>query len=424
MAIDAILQTALEPDGPGAAVGVLHGDEVIYGGGHGYANLEWQAPVTTKTVFRLASITKPITALAVMLLVERGELDLHAPITQYLPDYPTGGHHLTTYHLLTHTGGISNDRAAKSIFERYDLNPQALLAYFSQKPFAFKPGTAYRYSNTGYVLLGLLIEAVTGMDYADFVQTQVFAPLGMSDSYFFHHRPVIPRRASGYVWRGEAYHHAKFFSADISYAGGGLGSTIDDMLCLLQALRGNTLISAESWVQMTQPATLDDGTELHYGYGIAVKSYRGHRMLCHSGTTPGFNNQLSIFPDDDLSVLVLSNLGGFESERVTAAVARELLGLPVEKRRPFVVAGDALRQSMGRYVVDGYPVRFVREGNQLLLRTNKDRRVIAANRRTFFSPDDPDVLVTFDDEGADGLYQQMTIQTAFNTYIAHREDRV
>jgi len=120
---------------------------------------------------------------------------------------------------------------------------------------------------------------------------------------------------------------------------------------------------------------------------------------------------------------VLSNLGGFGSERVTAAVARELLDLPVKKYRPFVVAGDALRQCMGRYVVDGYPVRFVREENQLLLRTNKDRRVIAADRRTFFSPDDPDVLVTFDDEGADGLYQQMTIQTAFNTYVATREDR-
>ena len=417
--IDTMMNNLVAADGPGAAVGVLQDGEVIHCAGYGLANVEWSAPVAADTVFRLASISKPLTACAVMVLVERGEIDLHAPITNYLPDYPTSGHHLTAYHLLTHTAGISNERGQGDLKDRYDLNPQAVMAYFSHQPFYFKPGTAYRYSNTTYVLLGLLIEAVSGQAYADFMREHVFALLGMDSACFFHHKAVIPRRATGYTRRKGQLMHPRFFSADISYAGGGLGGSITDLLRWAAGLRDHTLISAAGWAQMLTPATLADGSTTYYGLGWALREYHGRPMAGHSGTTPGFSNQMVLFTEDDLAVMVLSNNAKFDSDRAAAGIARHLLGIETPKQRPYIIGGGALAKCVGAYRVADKTLRFLREGNDLIIRTSQDRRLLAASRDTFFSPDNPDVRVTFADE-ADGLYTTITLQTSFSTYVAQR----
>jgi len=417
--IDALMQEMVQADGPGAAVGVMQGGEIIHMGGYGLANVEWSAPITEQTVFRLASISKPLTACAVMVLAERGDLDLHAPITDYLPDYPTSGHQLTAYHLLTHTAGISNERGPGDLKDRYDINPHTMLAYFSQRPFYFKPGTAYRYANTTYVLLGLLIEAVSGQPYAAFMQSHVFAPLNMETACFFHHRAIIPQRATGYTRHKGQLRHPRVFSADISYAGGGLGGSIRDMMAWVRGLRDNTLISAEGWAQMCTPAMLEDGSSTYYGLGWALRAYHGHTLAGHSGTTPGFSNQIVLFTEDDLAICVLSNNARFDSDRAAAAIARHLFDIETPKRRPYIVGAGALAKCIGAYAVADKTIHFLRDENNLILRTSQDRRLLAVGRNTFFSPDNPDVSVAFSDE-VDGVYTTITMQTSFSTYVAKR----
>ncbi len=223
---DALLHTSIGSHEPGVAVALLKENSIVHCQGYGLANLEWEQPVTPHTVFGLGSLTKPFTATAIMLLEKQGKLGLDHPIQQYLPDYPTLSPYRDARHLLTHTSGIPNFVTQPEFWDKHahvKNSADEIIALFKDLPFDFVPGTRYSYSNSGYVLLGHILEKLLDMSYAEVIQQLIFDPLGMTHSYYLSPEPIILFRASGYTHTEQGYQHARFLTAAAKHAAGGLG---------------------------------------------------------------------------------------------------------------------------------------------------------------------------------------------------------
>ncbi|MCH7780846.1 MAG: beta-lactamase family protein, partial [Acidobacteria bacterium] len=247
--IDAIMAEAYPGDGPGAAVIAVRDGKVLYRGAHGLADLESGVPLTAESVFRLGSITKQFTSAAILLLVERGELSLSDPLTKFLPDYPTHGHTITVENLLTHTSGIFNYTSIPGYMQtkiRAHLSTEELVNAFKDHEINFAPGEQWSYSNSGYVLLGAIIEKVSGQSYEEFVQRNIFDVLGMHGSYYGSHTRIIPNRAHGYGGAPGNWSNSAFLSMTQPHAAGSLLSTVDDMARWDAALYTDELLKPET----------------------------------------------------------------------------------------------------------------------------------------------------------------------------------
>src|SRR5215469_277632 len=256
---------------------VARGDQVLLSKGYGSANLEWQIPNTPTTKFRLGSITKQFTAASVLLLEERGKLNVEDPVKKYLPDAPAAWDKMTVFHVLTHTAGIPNftgfpDYASS---EPFSTTPEKLVARFRDKPLEFEPGTKWNYSNSGYVLLGYLIEKTSGQSYEKFVQENIFTPLGMKDSGYDSNSTVIAKRASGYTPSPGGPVNAGFIHMSIPFSAGALYSTTEDLLRWEQGLFGGKVLSAASLQKMTTPFKND------YAFGLQVHNVKGQKVIDH-----------------------------------------------------------------------------------------------------------------------------------------------
>ncbi|HVU11505.1 MAG TPA: serine hydrolase domain-containing protein [Phototrophicaceae bacterium] len=424
-ALDAIVQAEIQPHAPGAAVAVVQNGEVIHASGYGLADVEWDVPIGTDTVFRLASVSKQFTATAIMMLIEQGKLSVNDPITRFLPRYPMSGHTVTVHHLLNHTSGIFSYTSDPEFGTkmRRDLTPQQLCDEFSHMPFDFKPGTRYEYNNSGYFLLGMIIEQISGQSYADYLQEHIFKPLGMRQSYYLSTEPIIPRRASGYVPAPDgSYLNAPFLSMTQPYAAGSLGSTANDLVLWDKALRENTLISAATLKQMYTAGTLEDGSRIDYGYGWGIRQYQGKNVAEHSGGINGFNTFIVRFYEDGVTVIVLSNRVGFPVAKVAAALARQVMGIAEPTHTAITLDDAALDKIVGNYLYHEVPFPVIRqEDGTLVLKFGRDIPLIAQSATEFYSPDDPDVLVTFGNAQADG-FAHMRYQDAFMTIEAERTE--
>ena len=311
---------------PGVSVAVVQDGKTVLAKGYGMANVELNTPATKDTVYELLSISKQFTAAAILLLVEEGKVALDAPLSQYLPDTPASWNAITIRHLLTHTSGIRDYTDAHPFFEtiRQDATPQELLAPVKIGPLSFAPGTQWRYSNSNYYLLGLVIEKISGKPFADFVTTRIFLPLDMTQTRYNAPTDIVPNRASGYHWLGNdadkmpavvtGYHGRKnvlqnaiFISPTRKWAAGAFLSTIGDLAKWDTALHAGKLLKPETVRLMTIPATLGDGGEANYGFGNELLTVRGHRMAGHQGGGMAFNTTLLHCLDDHLTVIVLCN---------------------------------------------------------------------------------------------------------------------
>lgn len=374
--IDALLNDLVKEDEPGAAVAVVEAGKVVHRQGYGLANLEWRIPIEPDTVFRLASITKQFTATAIMMLQEEGKLSVDDPLTKFLPDYPTSGHEILVHHLLTHTSGIKSYTSIEGWFPDkivHDMTPQALCDAFCQIPFDFKPGTRYLYNNSGYHLLGMIIEQVGHMSYEEFIQEKIFRRLGMNHSYYMSNEPIIHKRASGYERTEDGFRNAAYLSMTQPYAAGSLGSTIDDLARWETAVREHHLVSAETQALMFTPVTLADGnmdpTE-PYGYGWAIHNYHGHPFVSHGGGIPGFSTFIAQFQDKPITIIVLANCEGFDPGSCALKIARHVLGLPAIVREPVALSATAEERILGKYMIDAqWPIEVVKEDNDLFLKT-------------------------------------------------------
>src|SRR5258706_3223467 len=245
--IDQIVRQEIDLQGPGVAIAVVKDGKPVHIEGYGVANLEWDCPIRPDTVFRLASITKQFTATAIMLLERQGKLRLDDEVTTYLPDYPTHNQTITITHLLNHTSGIKSYTSLDTFLTenaKKDMGPGEVLAYFKDLPLEFKPGTRFLYNNSGYHLLGLIIEKIAEMSYEQFIQQHIFQPLDMHHSYYMHNETIIPRRASGYAKTQEGYRQADYLNMMLPYAAGSLGSTVEDLIRWDATLREGRLLDA------------------------------------------------------------------------------------------------------------------------------------------------------------------------------------
>lgn len=306
--LDKLLVEHFPPDAPGSAVIVTRAGKPILRKGYGLANLELQTPVAPEMVFRLGSITKQFTAVAILMLVEAGKLKLSDEITQYLPDYPTHGQKITVEHLLTHTSGIKNYTALPAWYAlwRKDLSLEELIALFKDEPLDFTPGTQWSYSNSGYVLLGA-IEQVSGLSYGDFIQQQIFTPLGMSHSAYDTTQRIIPGRVAGYTGGKDGYLNAEYLSMSHPYAAGALLSSVDDLAKWDAALYTEKLLKQRSLRRAFQSYVLENGEETGYGYGFALANYTGHPIVQHNGGINGFATHSMRLPDDKIFIAILTN---------------------------------------------------------------------------------------------------------------------
>jgi D-alanyl-D-alanine carboxypeptidase len=358
------LEEAYPADGPGGAAIVVKDGEVVFRAARGMADLEMGISLEPDHVFRLGSITKQFTAAAILKLADEGTLSVDDEITHHLPDYPTQGHTITIEHLLTHTSGIFSYTNIPGYMAgpeiRADLTTEELIEVFDDLPMQFAPGTRWEYSNSAYVLLGAIIEKVSGQSYADYVREHLFEPLGMEYSHYGGQQ-IIPGRVRGYVEGPGGIVNAPFLSMTQPHAAGSLLSTVDDLARWNAALFGGDVISDASLQRMTSEFTLSDGEGTGYGYGLAIGTFRGERMISHGGGIHGFVTHGIWLPDSGVYVAVLCNnpSNRVSPEFLATALAAEAIGKPYPVRETIAVDAAALSEYVGLYRIDETTVREV-----------------------------------------------------------------
>lgn len=313
-----------------------HG-KVIFKKGYGLANMEWNIPNQPDTKFRLGSISKQFTALLIVKLAEEGKLKLDVPITTYLPDYPKAtGDKITIHHLLTHTSGIPNYTSAPNFLKEKAKNPYSpadFVKTFSNLPLEFKPGEKFAYSNSGYFLLGYIIEKITGKTYEQYLQEIIFTPLKMVNSGYDHSDVLIKNRAAGYEKQGKKIINASYIDMSIPYAAGSLYSTVEDLYLWDQALYTNKLLSPASMDLLYKPY-IRAGDEA-YGYGWFLGEFANGKdklkVIEHGGGINGFNTIISRLPEDKNMVVILNNTGGTILGEMNEAIRAILYNLPYQQ---------------------------------------------------------------------------------------------
>jgi CubicO group peptidase (beta-lactamase class C family) len=329
---DSLLTRQFPAAGPGATVLVAQAGQVLYRRAFGQADLERHVAMTPDYRFRLGSLTKQFTACAILKLAEEGKLSVHDELTRYLPDYPTQGHSLTIEQVLTHTAGIPDYTHQPTFtpqFQRQDLTPQQLVTLIAAHPLDFVPGQAFRYSNSGYVLLGYLIEVVSGKSYERYLQDTFFTPLGMTHTGYDHPERIIPERAAGYQPGPAGYENAAALSMSLPYAAGSLLTNGDDLLRWYEALRRGRVVQAASLAQAQQPYRLANGSYTAYGYGWELGTLQGSPVVKHVGRINGFLTYVLYLPQQQLFVSLLANCNPApDPERTAFLLAAQAIGKP------------------------------------------------------------------------------------------------
>jgi D-alanyl-D-alanine carboxypeptidase len=329
---------------PGVAVGVVKNGKVLLAKGYGLSNVELATYTDVNSVFQLLSISKQFIAAAIMLMVERGKIDLDQSITFYLPDVPSSWKVISIRNLLNHTSGIMDLTDIHPFFEqiREDATPQQLLEPVYKQELLFLPGTQWRYSNSNYFLLALIIEKISAEKLKDFLSENIFQKLGMMATRMNDATDVIPNRVSGYNWLGEdaeklpamisGYHGVKnvlqnaiYISPTRIWAAGGVVSSVNDLIKWDSALRHNFLLKKESYLQMITPGKLSSGVETNYGFGNELLEIRGHKVVGHQGGGMAFNTAFLQFINDGVTVIVLCNQTTCPSKQMAIHIASFLI---------------------------------------------------------------------------------------------------
>jgi CubicO group peptidase (beta-lactamase class C family) len=333
--VDAIFSTVTQDHAPGLAVLVRKNGRTLFEKGYGVRDLRANAKIDGRTNFRLASFTKQFTAMAVMLLVHDGELRYDLTLTQIFPDFPAYGKDITIRTLLNHTGGLPDYEDLMDAHEKItgplwspehqiqDGEVFALLKKETKGKFA--PGSAWSYSNSGYVVLGLIVAKASGQSYADFLRTRIFAPLHMDNTIVYQKgKNEIANRAFGHTKDGDAFKETDQSSTSATLGDGGIYSNLEDLAKWDDALRNHTLLSTEEMSPALVPAKLTDGSSTHwpvatnddnlhpgkpvsYGFGWFLDPYWGHARMWHTGSTMGFRTIIERFTTDNLTIIILCN---------------------------------------------------------------------------------------------------------------------
>ncbi len=294
---------------PGAAVAVMKSGRIVKMKGYGFASLEFDALVTKDTVFEIGSVTKQMTAAAIMLLVEDGKVSLDEKISAYLPNTPEAWKDVTVRNLLTHTSGIKSYTSLEGFELAKHLKVSDFIKQLAPQPLEFTPGERNIYSNSGFNLLAFIIEARSGMPYIQFMRTRIFGPLGMTKTTDRDPQFIVKNRANGYEWENGHLAGRDASLTDLTGAGS-IVSTIEDMAKWDAALRGTTFLKPSSRAEIWKHFVFNDGKESPYGFGWRISDIGGHKLIGHTGQTAGFASANFRYVDDDIAVIVLTNNGG------------------------------------------------------------------------------------------------------------------
>ena len=336
--IDAYMQAVVRVQEFSGSVLVAQNGSTILSRGYGLASIEHAVANTPQTKFRIGSITKQFTSMAIMMLSDRGKLDIADPIGKYLSNTPEAWGDVTIHHLLTHTSGIPSYTSLPEYRDKMMLeqNQEQMVARFRDLPLEFDPGQEHRYSNSGYFLLGMIIEDVSGTTYDEFLRNEIWSPLQMQDTGYEHQRVVLKHRASGYARRSDGPIRARYLDMTQPYSAGSLYSTVEDLNRWDQALRRRELISADSYKRMYTPE------KDNYAYGWHVGESHGRSAISHGGGINGFSSFILRIPDETLCVVVLSNIQQASSGRIAHDLAAIILGETYEiPQQPKLITVDA-----------------------------------------------------------------------------------
>jgi CubicO group peptidase (beta-lactamase class C family) len=387
--LDAVATRALEREGAsvaGFSVAVAWRGDVVLARGYGLADVGKKRPVASDSIFRIGSVTKQFTAAAIMKLAAAGKVGLDDEITKYLPDYPARGKKITIRQLLTHTSGVKSFTELPWFLQAKEQIPRAeLVAKFAAEPLDFDPGTRWHYSNSGYYLLGLVIEKASGQSYADYLEANVLRAAGLADTSYCPDTQDYPRAAVGYRSKAGKLELAEPLSMDNPFAAGALCSTATDLVAWARALAGRRIVDEAAWKQMSTPVVLADGTTFAYGFGLFFAELSGHPSIGHNGGINGFSSALRTYPADDLYIAVLVNSESSLAELLSTELARAALGIseprvvdvPIPAADAAAIAGtyrfDAIGISVEVYVDKGHVmIRNVGSARSARLRSQGD----------------------------------------------------
>jgi CubicO group peptidase (beta-lactamase class C family) len=403
----ALLNRTASPSGPGIAVLVARGDRVEIRAARGQANIELKVSLRSDQVFRIASITKMFVAALLIKLSEEEKLSLDDRLAKFLPDFP-GATGISLRQLLNHTAGVSDripPEARSPGFSRRDLKTAELVAEIAKRPADFAPGTNQSYSNAGYILLGAVIERVTGVSWHEALANALLRPLGLAHTGYGNEDTLLPGRVTGYSTDGPDHRvrNASFISISAPGAAGGLVSTVDDLRWWMRSLIDGKVISKAGLKQMTTPAEIS-GHSLPESYGLGMYNWRvrGETMIGHTGQINGFASVLAYLPSRDVIVIALGNDDNFDAQTFGRRLAAIALGnpYPVVTAKP-VPAAD-LAAIPGQYQ-DGERVRTIgaRAGQLYSQWPGRDPAPLqmSASGRLFFRPDELSYLMPVRDAG-------------------------
>lgn len=355
-----ILHRAVNENGlPGVSAIVHQQGNVIFHGAAGFADLEHQVPASKDTVFPIASVTKSFTALAILQLEEQGKLSLGDPLSKHLTDYEGPAKAVTVSQLLNHTAGVFNyleEQKDTALVDAMATSPADVVSIFQEHPLLYEPGTAYRYSNSHYVLLGRIIEKVSGITYEEYLKAKIFEPFAMEDTRVFTAEAIIHGRARGYFFANGTVIRAREHGDWIAFAAGNILSTTGDMLAYRLATWNPALVSGQVRSKMTKVLPLPDGGRMTYAPGGLMVDQVDNfgKRVWHNGFIDGYSSDYTYFPDHDLTVIVLSNGMYFPRDsagNISRRLARAALGIPEPEIEDLALPADVLDPYTGSYAI-------------------------------------------------------------------------
>lgn len=384
---------------PGLAVAVARGDRVVFQKGYGMTGVENGWPIHGDTIFRVGSLTKQFTAAAVMRLIEQGRLSLDDPITRFLPNYPMQGHLITIRHLLNHTSGIRDyTQTGARWFSRIaeDLTPDEVVALFRDEPLDFAPGERFRYSNSGYFLLGTILEGITGQPYGAYVQ-ELTRPIGLETTIYC---PSTPSEGHARGFRASPNGPVPAPAVSMThvfYAAGSLCSTAIDLVKWAHALASGRVVSAASYRKMITPDVRSVAGTLPYGYGLIPGEFFGIESVAHAGGQIGFSAALSYYPGHDIAVAVLANQEAVNAVSIVDQLSRIVLGLDESAVRDLVMTPAERARYVGSYDIGQLQLQVIEDGDGLAIRGLGDSpiRLLAQGQHVFCARFDPSVRIVF-----------------------------
>lgn len=400
-ALDSALTKNFKPKEPGIGVFAARKGQIIYQKAFGSANIELDVPMQPGMVFKVGSITKQFTAIAILQLVEQGKLSLQDSVQKFVPGFPWKGHTVTIEHLLTHTSGIKDYMTIDHpdpFIERHDLAPDYIIDHFKNAPLEFEPGTKYNYTNSGYVLLGKIIETASGQSYHDYMKQHVIDRAGLKHTIYANENKIIPKRVAGYTRDNGFYENAYYQSMSLGFAVGDLLSTLPDLFQWTKAVWENKLVKKELLQKAVTPYRLKNGGQTNYGYGWLLDSLYARRCIYHAGQVNGFIAFEWYFPDEDVFVSLFTNVKSGEDQTSFSGDRFQLFF-----NIPFIVFGNKVPQEValtsavlesytGTYDLDGRKFIVDRKNDRLYLDVGKPVALHALSETSFFLPGVPSAV--------------------------------